>query len=218
MHKFLCKDMLELSHQLANGAWIKPGGMTTIVYNVTDHAITNMQNTCKIKLVKLLTHRRYMTEMCILKSSQFKTPRAPDIVVPTSFKIEVDTSCHKCLSNVLHYVSISCPTAYTYIWISDDENLRPLKDQDLCILSRFPGTLYIPNQQDITDTGVMHLKYVHTLDISGSANIVGWSLIKLITLHSLCDVTNRGRGMTGVNLTCLWYLWQMKQHCIANIW
>jgi hypothetical protein len=122
-----------------------------------------------------------------LKTSEFLNEQSVIHVNNCSIRIVVDISCRTCLIKALQFTA-NITDINQYIWIHDDNKLCPLQDDDIKILANFNGYLYIIDQPLLTDVGIMYLKNIRLLNISGCEKVSGGSLIKLMLHYMLCYV------------------------------
>jgi hypothetical protein len=141
-----------------------------------------------------------------------------------SIKVIVDTADRVCLTNTLDYIArclgMSCQPydVNTYIEVSDEHLLCPLIDKDLSAFACFAGQLYIMKQPYISDAGLLRLKNVTSLDISGCTNVAGCALCILMTHYALCHVMLTGRGKPSVDLEYHMLMLRMQHLGLASVW
>ena len=180
-----------------------------------------LQRTSQIKkrVSEYLARRVASRPHVHINTSQFKAP-SPNLSTPPAcyIHVQVDTPCRACISHTLQTLLASKLDGDTIIHVQDDCNKCPLRDEDLANFGHFPGHLLIPHQQEITNDGLLHLKHMIGIEIGGSHNVNGSSLIKLITDHDLCHVTISGYGKTGVTYENHMRLVKMQQQGLVHVW
>lgn len=214
MRKLLGYEVQKLGPYITTGEYLEP------TCSVRMHpAIVAMLET-RVSKMQEFWSERVAQQNVVLKTSQFQpkeTQGLPAIPNACSITIQVDTPCNLCLSSALRYASTNI-SHKTYICLSDEYMVCPLQDQHLQNLKEFTGHLYIVNQPYVTDSGIMHLKKVKSLNISGCTSVYGRSIVQLMTHYALCHVDITLCGKPSVMLECHMHLWRMTQQGYASVW